>query len=141
MRVLVDLNLILDVLLDREPHVEDSAALWAAIENDEAEGLVPAHCVTTLHSLASRSGGRAFANECVAGVLSVFGVAPVDSAVLEMAVAMQWADFEDAVCAAAGQGVGCHLLATRDLVGFKRAGMPVMTAAEALRTLRMGMRG
>lgn len=132
MRILVDLNLVLDVLLDRQPHAEAAAALWASVEASEADGMIAAHCVTTLHYLATRSGGRAFADECVAGVLTVFGVAPVDDAVLQQALGMGWPDFEDAVCAAAGVAAGCHAVATRDPTGFKRAALPVMTAGEAL---------
>lgn len=136
MRILLDLNLVLDVLLDREPHAEAAAALWAAVEAGEAEGLLAAHCVTTLHDLATRSRGRAFADECLAGVLGVFDVAPVDGAVVSQALAMGWPDFEDAVCAAAGVAAGCHALATRDGDGFKRSALPVMTAMEALTALR-----
>lgn len=51
-RVLIDLDVVLDVLLDRAPHAEASAALWAAVEAGEADGLLAAHCVTTLHYLA-----------------------------------------------------------------------------------------
>ena len=140
MRILVDPNLVLDVLLDREPYAEAAAALWAAVETGEAEGLLPAHCVTTLHFLAARSRGRAFADACVAGVLGVFGVAPVDDAVLRRALAMGWPDFEDAVGAAAGEAAGCHALATRDRDGFKRSPLPVMTAMEAVTALRSTMR-
>lgn len=136
MRILVDLDLVLDVLLDREPHVEAGAALWAAVETGEAEGLLAAHCVTTLHYLATRSGGRAFADECVAGVLGVFRVAPVDEAVVRRALAMAWPDFGDAVCTAAGEAAACHALATRDPAGFKRSALPVMTAVETLAALR-----
>jgi len=31
-RILFDTNVVLDVLLDRQPHVEASAAAWAAVE-------------------------------------------------------------------------------------------------------------
>ncbi|MBM4365119.1 MAG: PIN domain-containing protein, partial [Deltaproteobacteria bacterium] len=123
-RVLVDLNVILDVLLDRSPHADAAAALWAAIESGEAEGLLAAHCVTTLHYLASRSRGREFGDRCVADVLSVFAVAPLDAAVLSDAVARGWADFEDAVCAASATAAGCHLIATRDPGGFKGSPCP-----------------
>ena len=37
-KILFDTNVILDVLLDRKPHVESSAAVWAAIETGKAEG-------------------------------------------------------------------------------------------------------
>ncbi len=67
---------------------------------------------------------------------SVFGVAPVDDAVLRQALAMGWDDFEDAVCAAAGQAVDCDALATRDPSGFRRAGYPVMSAREAVAAIR-----
>jgi predicted nucleic acid-binding protein len=136
MRILVDLNLVLDVLLDRQPDAEAAAALWASVETGEVEGLLAAHCVTTLHHLAARSRGRAFADECLAGVLGVFGVAPVDDPVVRRALAMGWPDFEDAVCAAAGEAAGCHALATRDPGGFKRSPLPVMTAMEALTAVR-----
>lgn len=140
MRVLVDLNLVLDVLLDRQPHADAAAALWASVEAGEADGVIAAHCVTTLHYLATRSGGRAFADECIAGVLTVFGVAPVDDAVLRQALAMGWPDFEDAVCASAGLAAGCHALVTRDPSGFKRTALPVLTAGEALAAIKSGER-
>ena len=53
-RILVDLNVVLDVLLDRAPRAEAAAAVWAAVEKGEAEGLLAAHSVTTLHYLATR---------------------------------------------------------------------------------------
>ena len=135
-RVLVDLNLVLDVLLDRAPYVEGSAALWASIESGEAEGLLSAHCVTTLHYLASRSGGRAFGDRCVSDVLAVFGVAAVDRSVLEEALELGWVDFEDAVSAAAAVAAGCHLIATRDPAGFRKSAIPALDPKAALLAVR-----
>lgn len=50
-RVLFDMNVILDVLLDRKPYVEAGAVAWAAIETGISEGLLAAHAVTTIHYL------------------------------------------------------------------------------------------
>jgi hypothetical protein len=50
-RVLFDTNIVLDVLLDREPHVEASAAAWAAVESGAA--------ASRLHA---GDGSAAFAN-------------------------------------------------------------------------------
>ena len=137
-RLLLDLDIVLDVLLDRAPHADASSALWAAVETGEAEGLLPAHCVTTLHSLATRSGGREFGDRCVEAVLDVFGVAPVTDAVLVAALALRWPDFEDAVCATAAAAAGCHAIASRDAKGFKDAPLPVLSPVEALAVLRPG---
>lgn len=135
-RVLVDLNVILDVLLDRAPHADAAASLWAVVEAGEGEGLLAAHAVTTLHYLATRSGGRAFGNRCVADVLSVFSVAPVDAAVLAEALVMEWDDFEDAVCAAAARSAGCDMIATRDPRGFKKSACPALAPRDALVAIR-----
>ncbi len=135
-RVLMDLNLVLDVLIGRVPHVEAAAELWAAIERGEAEGLLAAHNVTTLHYLATRSGGRGFADRCVRDVLSVFGVATVDRAVLERAALLGWPDFEDAVCVAAAEAAGCALIATRDAEGFRDSPLPALPPRATLAALR-----
>jgi len=135
-RVLVDLNVVLDVLLNRAPHVEASAALWAAVEAGEGEGLLAAHAVTTLHYLAARSGGREFGDRCVADVLSVFSVAPIDASVLAKALDLGWDDFEDAVCAAAASSAGCDMIATRDPRGFRRSACPALAPNEALVAIR-----
>src|SRR6202034_1851342 len=39
-KVLVDINVVLDVLLDRRPHATASVAVWAAIEAGRAQGLL-----------------------------------------------------------------------------------------------------
>lgn len=135
-RILVDLNVVLDVLLDRAPHAEAAAAVWALVETGQVEGLLSAHCVTTLHSLATRSRGREFGDRCVSDVLSVFGVAPVDGAVLAGAMALGWADFEDAVCAASARAAGCNLITTRDPRGFKGSPCPALTPVETVAALR-----
>lgn len=131
-RLLIDLNVVLDVLFERHPHVEPAAGLWAAIERGEAEGLLAAHGLTTLHYLAARAASPAFAKRCVADVLAVFSVAPVDAAVLSDALSLEFADFEDAVCAAAASAAHCSAIVTRDRRGFKKARLPALTPTEAL---------
>lgn len=131
-RLLFDLNVVLDVLFDRRPHVEAAAGLWAAIERGEAEGMIAAHGVTTLHYLVARAASPVFARRCVADVLTVFAVAPVDAKVLSDALALEFTDFEDAVCAAAASANQCQAIVTRDRRGFKKARLPALTPAEAL---------
>jgi len=131
MRWLVDLNIVLDVLLDRPPHAEAAAILWASAERGEVELLIAAHAVTTLHDLAQRGRGQAFAYRCVADVMGIFGVAAVDEQVLQRAVALAWPDFEDAVVAAAAVASGCSAIVTRDPRGFAKAALPVLDAASA----------
>jgi hypothetical protein len=56
-------------------------------------------------------------------MLKVFGVAAVDSAVIQEALHLSFSDFEDAVTAAAARLAGCDYIVTRDPKGFR--GSPV----------------
>ena len=130
-RVLFDINVVLDVLLDRKPHAEASAAAWAAVESGIAEGVLAAHAVTTVHYLVQKEMGAHSAKRTVFTILRVFRVAAVDSAVIHEALQLPVSDFEDAVTAAAARLAGCDFIVTRDPKGLR--GSPVRPIApEAL---------
>jgi predicted nucleic acid-binding protein len=122
-QVLVDTNVVLDVLLDRQPHVAGSAAVWAAVETGASKGFLAAHAITTIHYLVRKELGAAKATRTVSSILKVFGVAAVDRNVLDAAVHLSSPDFEDAVTAAAAQFAGCDYIVTRDPKGLR--GSPV----------------
>lgn len=126
-RVLVDTNVVLDVLLDRQPHAEVSLAIWAAIEEGHAEGYLAAHSITTIYYLIQKQRGALRPKQVVSLMLRVFRVALVDAAVIEHALRLPLADFEDAVSAAAAEISGCDFIVTRDPKGFR--GAPVRTLA------------
>jgi predicted nucleic acid-binding protein len=139
-RVLVDVNVVLDVLLDRKPHAAASAAVWAAIETGIAEGLLAAHAVTTIHYLIRKELGAARARRMISAILRVFSVAAVDGPVIHDALQSSWPDFEDAVTASAARLAGCDILVTRDPRGFRQSSVRVLTP-EAAAPLLAGARG
>ena len=122
-RVLFDTNVVLDVLLDRQPYVEASSAAWAAVESGISEGMLAAHAVTTIHYLVRKEVGNIKARRIMTAILRVFGVAAVDGAVVQEALQLPFSDFEDAVTAAAARLAGCEYIVTRDPKGFR--GSPV----------------
>lgn len=137
-RVLIDTNVVLDVLLERKPYLGASAAVWDAVECGAAEGYLAAHAVTTIHYLAQKQLGARRAKRVIANLLQVFGVAAVDGNVLRDALQSETQDFEDAVSEAAARAGGCEAIVTRDLKGFRAAGLPVLTpdAAAPLLAIR-----
>lgn len=131
-RLLLDLNVFLDVLLDRLPDADVAAALWAAIERGEGQGMVPAHGVTTIFYILEKANGATFARSGVEDLIRVFSVAPVDDEVVRRALTLAWPDFEDAVCAAAAMASACDALVTRDPAGYPDPPLPVIDPAAAL---------
>jgi predicted nucleic acid-binding protein len=122
-RVLFDTNVVLDVLLDRQPYAEASAMAWAAVETGNSEGMLAAHAVTTIHYLIRKDMGAIKAKRIVSAILRVFGVAAVDGTVVQEALQLPLSDFEDSVTAAAALLAGCECVVTRDPKGFR--GSPV----------------
>ena len=121
--ILFDTNVVLDVLLGREPFAKASAAAWAAVEIGTAKGMLAAHAVTTIHYLVQKEIGGAKAKRVVSELLKVFRIATVDTQVLQEALQYAISDFEDAVSAVAASSSGCDCIVTRNLKHFH--GSPV----------------
>jgi len=134
-RLLLDVNVILDAILDRPPHATAAAQLWSLAEAREIEALVPAHGVTTLFYLLARARGPAAARRAVERIVATFGIAAVDEAVVRRALALTWTDFEDSVCAGAAEASACEALVTRDPSGFPESPIPVLDPPTALALL------
>jgi predicted nucleic acid-binding protein len=135
LRVLLDVDVILDVFARREPFFQDSAALLAACETGRCEGMVAAHTVTTLWYLLTKYHDAAYARGRVADVLRIVAVAPVDEDVIRNALTGRLADFEDGVQMAAAAGVEADYVATRNLADFSRGPVPALAPAELLALL------
>jgi predicted nucleic acid-binding protein len=136
-RVLFDTNIILDVLLDRKPHAEASASIWAVVEQGTAEGALAAHAVTTLHYLIRKETGNAKAKTIIAKILQVLELAAVNRDVIDEALKYTCPDFEDAVTAAAARAAGCEYIVTRDPKGFRGSPLRCLTPEAALPILRI----
>jgi len=135
-RVLFDTNIVLDFVLDRQPHSGPAALLWAAAERNEIEMFLPAHGITTVFYLVARQHDPRFARRILDDLLLVPRIAPVDGPVLRRALALGFADFEDAVCAAAAEGVGCDAIISRDPKGFLKSPVRILEPPAAVLLLR-----
>ena len=129
MRVLVDLNIVLDVLEKREPHFLDSVKIWTAVDKGDIDGCLAAHSLTTLFYIMRKRVGSKQATKLLAHTLNIFSVAPVDEKVIRQALLLDWHDFEDAVQLCAAAQVGVDYLITRNVKDFKGGSIPVMMPA------------
>lgn len=139
MNVLIDVNVALDVLLMRQPWLDDSKALWDACHYGRIEGYVVATALTNIFYIARRIVGLEKARSAVRVCLETFEVIPVHRLELEQADAMPGSDWEDNVSLACAMAAGMDAIVTRDRRGFVGSPIPVLTPAESL--LRLQDRG
>jgi len=137
MRVLFDTNIVLDLLLDRKPHAEAAADLFARVESGEMTGYIGATTVTTIHYLAAKAVGARRARTLVGRLLNLMEVAPVSRAVLESALESATADYEDAVLCEAARQVDAQAIVTRNRADFRKSPLPVYTPVEMLKLLQL----
>ncbi len=132
MKLLLDTNIALDLLMDRAPFADAAAELFSRIEEGSATGYLCATTVTTLHYLLTRSLGAKQALKEVGKLLQMFEVAPVSRSVLAAALESGFSDFEDAVIYEAARHAGADAIITRNLKDFTKSKLPVYPADEVL---------
>jgi len=120
-KVLLDTNVVLDVLLARKPHVADSARIFRLVEEGRVTGLLCATTLTTLDYLLTQSLGRSDARPVLANLMRLFDVAPVTRTVIEGALRSKMVDFEDAVLVQAARLAGAEAVITRNIRDFAKA--------------------
>ncbi|OYD90358.1 DNA-binding protein [Nostoc sp. 'Peltigera membranacea cyanobiont' 210A] len=130
MRVLIDTNVVLDFLQEREPFVEDAAKLFAKIDAGEIEGFIAATTITNIYYIVRKAAGAIAAQDAIAQILTDLHICAVDRGILERAIALNFQDFEDAVQCACGIAHGVDAIVTRDTSGFVSAGILVIAPGE-----------
>jgi len=132
-KVMVDTNVVLDLLLDRAPHAMGAAQIFSPIEQNILSGCLCATTLTTVHYLATKVVGRKKSLEEIRKLLRLFEVAPVNRAVLEAALeAEEFSDFEDAVLHEAARQVDADAIVTRNERDFRKAKLAVYGPSELI---------
>jgi len=135
LKVLFDTNIVLDLMLDREPFSKPAAILFSMVESGTISGLLSATTITTIHYLAAKVIGKQKAEIEITKLLSLFKIAAVNQAVLSQAIQRNWPDFEDAVVYEAALQSGAEAITTRDLKGFKDSRISILTPEESIQLL------
>jgi predicted nucleic acid-binding protein len=74
MRVLLDTNVILDFLLDREPFSVSAELVWQAIQQGRVEGYISPITPVNEFYIARKMKGVEYARQLVVGLLNLSGL-------------------------------------------------------------------
>ncbi|MEI2578605.1 type II toxin-antitoxin system VapC family toxin [Scytonema sp. PRP1] len=130
MRILIDTNVVLDFLQEREPFVEDAAKLFEKIDAGEIEGFIAATTITNIYYIVRKAVGIVAAQDAITQILTDLYICPVDRSVIEQAISLNFRDFEDAVQYACAIAHGLDVIVTRDVSGFVSGEIPVVSPGE-----------
>ncbi|WP_429885127.1 type II toxin-antitoxin system VapC family toxin [Geoalkalibacter halelectricus] len=131
MKLILDLNVLLDVVQQRLPHYSASAGVLDFALKNKC-GCIPAHMLTTLHYLVTKYAEKQQADDLIDWLLQNFTVVPADKTVFLRARSLGFSDFEDAVVCASAQEHHCRFIITRNTKDFTQSNIQALTPAEFL---------
>lgn len=135
MKILFDTNVILDVLLHRDPFAEEAITLLGHVETGVIEGWMGATTVTTLHYLITKSLDKVKAREHIRSLMKLFHIAAVNRPVLMDAIESQFSDYEDAVLHQSAYHASLEGIVTRNTGDFKRSEIAIYSPKELIGAL------
>lgn len=124
LRALVDTNVVLDLLLQREPWLTQARPMWEARDRGHLLAHLCASVLTDIFYICRKQVGIERAKQAIEVCLTGFIILPVDRALLEQAHALPGNDFEDNVQIVCAQTSALDLIVTRNLPDFRSASIP-----------------
>lgn len=98
MKLLIDTNVVLDVLLRREPFFRTAAEVLNLAQRDDVREYVSASAITDIYYIANKQlKDRAAVRDLLGRLLKIVSVAAVSEQEIRNALNLTWADFEDSV--------------------------------------------
>ena len=133
MKIMCDTNVILDVLLEREPFVTDSYKVLSLCEEHKIEGFVSASVVTDIFYLVRKyTHSTGLAYKAVGKLLEIVKVCSVTNEDVLHAFQKKAKDFEDCLVAPCAKSIRCDYLVTRNKRDFEEFQTSALTPAELL---------
>ena len=138
MKLMIDTNVVLDVLLERTEFYEKSKAVLDLCESKKILGFVSASSITDVFYLvrrALRSTEETY--KVIEALLNIVGVLSVTEADVHRAFLRHAKDFEDCLLAESAKSNNCVGIVTRDSRDFQNFEITLYSPEEIILKLEM----
>jgi predicted nucleic acid-binding protein len=96
-KVLLDSNIILDIALERQPFFTNSETVVSFVEQGQIEGYICSSSFSDIYYIIRKEKGQNLALEFLREIVNFCRIATVDSNTINMALNVNFKDFEDAI--------------------------------------------
>ena len=133
MKLLIDTNVVLDVLLRREPFSKTAAEVLNLTQRDDVREYVSASAITDIYYIANKQlKDRAAVRDLLERLLKIVSVAAVSEQEIRNALNLTWADFEDSVQYSVALLNEMDGIVTRNPSDYQEANMRIWLPEQAL---------
>lgn len=133
MKLLIDTNVILDILLKRDGFYEDAVKILLLSEKDKVEEYVSASAITDIFYIANRNlHDKEMAKNLIKKLLEIMEIAAVSENEIKLALKEEWNDFEDSVQFAVASTNKMNFIITRNTIDYTKSKIKVMSPKDFL---------
>ncbi|MBP8849129.1 MAG: PIN domain-containing protein [Breznakibacter sp.] len=127
-KVLFDTDIVLDLLLDREPFSEFAAKVFALAETNQIQGFITPVICANLYYILQRNASHENVIEKLSQLLIILDVIAMDRQTVINALISDFKDFEYALQNfAAIHSVSINIILTRNIKDYKKSSLSIMT--------------
>jgi predicted nucleic acid-binding protein len=135
MKIFLDTNIILDVLVKREPYYIDSARIWTLIKEKSIQGYISAITINNFYYIIKKLKNSKIAENFIDEILDDFEVVPLTKDILRQSRTISGKDYEDSIQYFSAINTGCQFLITRNEKDFISTGLNIMSPADFLKNI------
>lgn len=134
MRLMIDTNIFLDVLLQREPFFESARNVLRLCEEKKVQGFLSASSATDIFYIVKKGlQSTDAAYKALGAVLDIVKILTVTNEDVLNAFMRKAADFEDCLLATCAKSNKCTAIVTRNKKDFLDFGIPLLSPEELLK--------
>lgn len=139
MKLLIDTNVVLDVLLRREPFFRTAAEVLNLTQRDDVREYVSASAITDIYYIANKQmKDRDAVRDLLKRLLMVVSVAAVSEREIQNALDLAWGDFEVSVQYSVALLNEMDGIVTRNPGDYQEANMRIWIPEQALELFANG---
>jgi predicted nucleic acid-binding protein len=135
MKILIDTNIFLDVILKRQPHYKYSSQVWSLISDKKINGYISAISINNLYYISRKIIEIELVEELVDQILDEFEVVSLTKEILRQARTIKNKDYEDSIQYFSAINCYCDFIITRNKNDFPDGGIKIIGPAEFLSIL------
>jgi len=121
MKGLIDTNVFLDVVLQREGFVESSGKVMDLVKEESIQGLMPGQSIPTIYFVVKKYYSHALAIKFLKEVTGFFRVISLTNEIIQSAFSLGFTDFEDALISETAHRQKCDFIVSNNVNDFRKS--------------------
>lgn len=130
MKILIDTNVILDVLCNRQPFVTESAKIFKYCETKKITGYISALSIPNIVYILRKELTPETTQEIINRLTLIFNIADLKIDDIIEAGKLQMPDFEDALQSVCASRIKADYIITRNITDFQGSKTPAIKPSE-----------